>query len=244
MSSTLRSLRWLLTLALVAAAHSFAAKPVCSKATAADIYDRAQHAFEANRYDDAIDLLRKANACQPNPVYLANIARAHEEAHRPKEAISAWREYLGVVSTEGERRLAEGRISTLSKLAADLDRLEGERRAAEAARIKAEELARASAAAAKTEQSAPPPPPPRKTFSPGGWVTFAAGAAGLIAGGALGFVASQRHNSAAASASGLDSEALQIDAYNLAHAANWSLAIGGAAALAGIIWLIVELARS
>src|SRR5450432_3924602 len=101
---------------------------------AAALYDAARAEFDGGRFDASVPLLQRAYACDPNPVYLGNIARAYEEAHRPRDAIAAWRRYLDVIRTEKERTLTEGRISALSKLVDDLDRLEGERQSSEAAR--------------------------------------------------------------------------------------------------------------
>src|SRR5215471_3549775 len=123
--------------ALGLAALSAPAAAACPPNAATSMYAGAREAFDAKRYDDSITLLRMAYQCDPNPVYLGNVARAYEEPNRPKQAIAAWRAYLEVVKGEGERRQTEGRISALSKIVDDLERLEREKRDAEDSRAKA-----------------------------------------------------------------------------------------------------------
>jgi tetratricopeptide (TPR) repeat protein len=153
------------------------ARADCSSETAVS-YAAARRAFEEKRYDASVGLLRKAYACDPNPVYLANIARAYEEAGRRKEAVAAWREYLGVVTDERERKFIEGRISSLIKMLEDVDRLEREKAAAEEARRKAE--------ASSTQHPSPSSPPQSgKRVSTVAAVITGAGAAGLATGAVL-----------------------------------------------------------
>jgi tetratricopeptide (TPR) repeat protein len=215
-----------------------AARADCSQASAASLYADARRAFEDHRYDDSVELLRRAYACDPNPVYLGNVARAYEEANRPKEALAAWRAYVEVVKPGSERVQAQGRISTLSKMTEDLDRLEREKNAAEEARRRAE----LQAAAARP----PVPParddaPPSRHVSPGAWGVGGAGAAALVAGAVLGLEAVGRHGAAVAEPDVVQAESLQRDARSLATAANWTFAIGGALAAAGLAWACIDL---
>ena len=200
----------------------------CVRGAAATSYADAQRAFEARRYDESIELLRHAYGCDPNPVYLANIARANEEAHRPKDAVSAWREYLVVATDKRERKETEGRISVLTKVIADLDRAESERIAAEEARRRAETLAHV----------APHPsasPAPEHHVSTGAWITSSVGVAGLAAGAMLGILSSTKHESAVSEPSVVFAETLQSQAHGFATAANLSFAAGGALALGGAV---------
>src|SRR5579863_9774660 len=145
------------------------ARAECAQGAAARFYADARHAFDEKRFDDSINLLRQASACDPNPVYLGNIARAYEEANRPKDALAAWRAYVIVLPDEHERQLTEGRISALSKVVADLERLEQEKRSAEEATRRAEAAARA-----------PSVYPPR--VSTGAWAVATTGTVVLLGG--------------------------------------------------------------
>jgi hypothetical protein len=213
--------------------------PASAACPAASIYAGAREAFDAKRYDESIKLLRMAYDCDPNPVYLGNVARAYEESNRPKEAIAAWRAYLAVVTDAKERRQTEGRISALSKVVDDLDRLAREKREAEE-RAEAERRAR---------ESRPPPPPPapapepepERHVSTGAWIVAGAGAIGIATGVVLGLVANGKHSSAVAEPDVVRAEALQSDARGFARAANWAFVLGGAAAAAGVTWIGIDL---
>jgi hypothetical protein len=137
--------------AAVALAGATMADPVaaaCTSETASTLYARARQAFEAKRYDESVTLLHIAYDCDPNPVYLGNIARAYEEAGRQNDALDAWRAYLNATTDERERAQIEARIAILARKIDDLDRLEREKRAAEERR------------AAEADRSTQPTPEP------------------------------------------------------------------------------------
>ena len=224
------------------------ARAACTKDVAAGIYAGARRAFDEKRYDDSVTLLRRAYECDANSVYLHNIARAYEEANRPKEALAAWQAYLQVVPTERERVQVLGRISSLSKMIDDLDRLEREKNAAEEARRKAEADAAARPApfppAATSEPPAAPPPPPLsppRHVATGAWLTAGAGAAGLVGGGVLGVLSIAKHDAAVSEPNVVQAESLQGNARDLARSANWAFALGGAVAAVGVTWICVYL---
>jgi hypothetical protein len=201
-------------------------------------YADARRAFDEKRFDDSVALLRKAYACDPKSVYLGNVARAYEEANRPRDALEAWRAYLSATTDERERSVTEGRISVLAKMVADLDRLEREKASAEDAQRRAEAAAREGRGA-----------PPRDDSSPGhrapaaAWITAIVGAAGLATGAVFGAVAFADHGSAVAEANVDAAEASQRNARTFAQAANWSLAIGGAVTAVGLAWIGIDLLR-
>ena len=210
----------------------------CSDAIATRLYTQARRAFDEKRYDDSITLLKEANACTPNPVYLANIARAHEEAGRPKDALAAWRSYLAVVNDPNERARAEGRIQVLTKTVEDQEQTD--RAASEAA-------ARKSAAPPepprKEPEARPPPPAPKSGVSAAPLVVTGIGVVALGAGVFLGLRASAKHDDAVAEPAVDRAESLQSSARDLGHAANIML-IGGAIVTAGgLVWLGVDLFR-
>jgi hypothetical protein len=215
-------------------------KPVLAECPrdAAGEYADARRAFDEKRFDDSVTLLRRAYACDPKAIYLGNVARAYEEANRPRDALAAWRDYLAVISDERERSVTEGRISALTKIVEDLDRLEREKEAAVDAQRKAE-------AQAQTHRTEPPPPEaaPSRHVSTGAWITVVAGASGLVAGGVLGVLAISKHNAAVADPNAVSAAGTQSDATTFAQGANWAWVIGGAVTALGVTWMAVDLLR-
>ena len=230
-----------LAAAVLLAAASSRADPrgSCARDAAATLYADARRAFGDRRYEDSVVLLRRAYACDPNPLYLQNVARSYEEANRPKEALAAWRDYLQVAKTEGERVQVQGRISTLSKMIEDLERLEREKDAAEQARRKAEADALVTRPAATPVPLDAPRAPTHVTAA--AWIVTATGAAGLLAAGALGLEAIAKHNAAVGEANVVTAESLQRTAVSFSQATNWTLAIGGAVTAVGLTWVAVDL---
>ena len=231
--------RWIV--AAVVASSVFGVTVVhadCPRDVEDGAYADARRAFEEKRFDDSVALLRKAYACNPKPVYLGNVARAYEEANRPREALEAWRAYLAVTTDERERTVTEGRISALSKMVDDLDRLVREKERAEEAQRKAEAAARER-----------PASPPRAAASPSArvpavaWITAAVGAAGLVTGAVLGVEALNKHNAAGNESNVYTADGEQKDARSFAVAANVSFAVGGALAALGATWIVVDLLR-
>lgn len=210
----------------------------CPSSTAASLYGDARRAFDEKRYDDSIALLRKAYACQPNAVYLGNVARAYEESSRPREALAAWRSYLVVLNDPKERAQVEGRISALSKIVDDLDRLEREKREADEARKRAE-----SKPDAPPPPSPPPPPPPERHVSVGAWAVAGAGVLGLATGVVLGVLANSKHSAAVSEPDVNRAESLQSTARALATGATWTLVVSGVVAAGGLVWISWDLLR-
>jgi tetratricopeptide (TPR) repeat protein len=206
----------------------------CPPSTATGLYADARRAFVEKRYDDSIALLRKAYACDPNPVYLGNIARAYEESSRPREALSAWREYHDLLTDPKERTQVEGRISALSKVVDDLDRLEREKREADEARRRAEN---------KPPPPPPKPPPPERHVSPGAWAVAGAGVVGLATGVVLGLLANSKHSAAVGEPDVGRAESLQSTARGLATGATWTLVVSGVVAAGGVAWIGYDLVR-
>jgi tetratricopeptide (TPR) repeat protein len=224
----------ILVVAVLIFAEPGASAP-CKPGASAQSYAAARSAFEEGRFEESIQRLKDAYACDPNPVYLGNIARAYEEAHRPSEAIKAWRAYLDQVTDEKERRLTEGRISVLTKLVDDLDRVERDKEAAEAARQRAE---------ARARLRVEPQPPTSPRVSTAAWIVGAAGMTALVSGVVLGLVAHSRHSAANDEPDVLRANALQRQAQDLAIAANAAYAIGAVAAGTGAVWIAIDLLDS
>jgi len=239
-----RTTRVLLAAAFAAAAALWCApaRAACpgGTATAAKAYADARRAFEEKRYDESIALLHRAYACDPNPVYLGNVARTLEEARRPKEALAAWRTFREVTTDPKERTQIDGRISALSKVVEELDQLEKDKLAAEEARRKAEEDRRTSAAAVPPPaREAPPEPAPRVATA--AFIVTGVGVAGLATGVVLALVAGGKHSSAVDERDVVRAESLQSGARTFATAANVVLVAGGVVAAAGVTWIGFDL---
>jgi tetratricopeptide (TPR) repeat protein len=230
--------RTAVALALFAAvvATSPVARASCAAGTAQAAYQSARQAYDEKRFEDAVALLRQAYACDPDPVYLGNIARAYEEASRSPEALAAWQAYLGVITDPEERRRTEGRISALTKVVAERERLELERQQAEEARRLAE------AQAHLVRPVGPSSPGPR--IATGAWLTMGAGLVGLAGGVALGVLADARHSSAVSEPRVTTADSLQGTARNFATAANVAFVAGGVVAAAGLVWIGVDVLRT
>src|SRR6202044_2603331 len=109
-----------------------------------------------------------------------------------------------------------GRISSLTKIVEDLDRLESEKQAA----LEAQRKAEAEARARQTDTAPPREPPPSHPVPAAAWITAIAGGAGLLAGGVFGIVAVSRHNAAVADTNSVTATASQNDALTFAQATN------------------------
>lgn len=216
--------------ALIATTATTPASATCSSAQISAWYKDARLAFEQKRYDDSVALLKNAYGCAANPVYLANIARAYEEANRPKDALDAWRAYFAATTDPDERKRTEGRISALGKVVGELDRLDRERQRAET-ELKLKQTQQSSV------QTAPQP----SGVSPLAWVTTGIGAAGLTAGLALGLKANGAHSSAARESDVARAEDLQSSARDLATGANVAFVAGATVLAVGVGWIATEL---
>jgi hypothetical protein len=219
---------------LVAAAVAFVcaapspARADCSSLVTA--YADARKAFEEKRYMESVEQLRRLYACDPNPAYLSNIARAYEEAGERKQAVAAWREYQLATPDEHEKKVTQGRISSLLKVLADMDRLEREKAAAEEAKRRAEASAQPDSAPAEGRH-----------VSTAAWVITGAGALGLATGTVLGVMALSKKSSAEKEPDVVRAESIFGDGKNFAHAANWAFAIGAGATAVGLGWIGVDL---
>jgi hypothetical protein len=134
--------------------------------------------------------------------------------------------------------MTAGRISALSKVVEDLERLEREKKAAEEATRRAEAAAR-ERAAAPPQNVAPSP-----QVSAGAWIVTATGAAGLVAGIVLGLLANSEHASAVQETDVGQAETLQSNARAFALATNVALVAGGVVAAGGVTWISIDLLRA
>jgi hypothetical protein len=219
---------------------SKAADAACGPSEAKTIYGDARRAFEERRFDDSIELLRKAYACDPNPTYLGNIARAYEESARVKDAIVAWQTYLAVLSDRRERQVALDKIAALTKKLDELDRAEREKAT----------TATPQPVGPGTDHASESPTPRQgsTSFWTGRrWLALGVAGGGVLAvgvSGILGLVAKSQFDAATHE---MD-PARQTDSLAATHTGDIATAVfcvGAAAIVAGgVIWLTAPSARA
>lgn len=220
----------LLAVSSVAAADPSAA----DKRRAAELAAQSAEHYKRGELEVAVALLRQAYELYPQPNLLYNLGRSLEKLGDAKGAIDAYQQYLADAKDVADRGEIEQRIAALK-------------------------------AQLPAEPAKPPPPvpvAPPVTMAPAAapmpidrvsrpestsalpWVTLGAGIALAGTGGAFAYLASQRHDDAVNSPSAAAAESLQNRAQHDAIAANVLFAVGGAAAIAGIVWEIHDRHRA
>ncbi|UJR81862.1 tetratricopeptide repeat protein [Sandaracinus amylolyticus] len=87
---------------------------------ARQLFLAGQTAYDAGRYEAALDYFTRAHALSGRPGLLFNIASASERLRRDDEALRAYEEYLRVMPDASNREFAEQRIAFLrEQIAAD-----------------------------------------------------------------------------------------------------------------------------
>jgi tetratricopeptide (TPR) repeat protein len=185
--------------------------------------------YEAGRFQQSIELLLEAYELEKNPTILYNLARAYEGLGDSRSALDAYRQYNQADPKAADRGAVEQRIATLERQLLEKEKLERERDAA------------AKRAAAKRHVPPPPPPPPAErepSLVP--WIVAGVGAA-IVGGGIyFGLRSRARHEEASDAALARDAANLNDEAKTFALIANVSFIAGGALALGGVSWGIVD----
>ena len=199
----------------------------------------AEQAYEEGEVERAVALLQEARTLRREPVLLYNLARAYETLGRIDEALAAYEQYL-VEEPDGSGRGAiETRVSALRRQIAEREAL------AEAARRNSQRRVIDQAVNICVQgphSERPRPPPARPSALP--WVSLGAGALSLgvaVTLGALAWDAREDAENDPAHSTATASLALAED---LALGANILYVIGGALALGGAIWGVIDLASS
>ncbi|MGE0790580.1 MAG: tol-pal system YbgF family protein [Sandaracinaceae bacterium] len=198
-----------------------------ARRSAIDLTRRAQEAYDAGRFDDAVELLEAAHRVYPEPTILYNLARSREANGDDEGAAEAYRGYLA------ERGDADNADQARARLAVVERRIQERRALEEAAR--------------------PPPSDDVPTDAPvddeGGssisvvpWILAGLGAATLGVGIGVGALAQARADEATNAVDHRTAYPLAQESQDLALAATVTLVIGGAVLLVGAIWGIIELA--
>jgi tetratricopeptide (TPR) repeat protein len=226
-----RALVLCLACALVApvgASHAAPAKKNDDTSSAAlELFRKSETAYDEGRFAEAVELLNRAYALEPQPVILYNLGRAYESLGDPARAAESYERYLEKEPTSPDRKAIETRIATLRKdlaeRAALLKQRDEDRRRAEAA-----EAARRTEAGKNRSPSAAP------------WIVAGLGGAVLGAGAVFGIVARKQHEDATEATYQADAVALNDTARTYSTIANVAFVAGGVATLAGITWGILD----
>jgi tetratricopeptide (TPR) repeat protein len=216
-----------LALAVVADAR---AEPQARK-HAVQLFQQGAAAYDAGRFQDAIQLLERAYALSPEPVILFNLGRSYEGLGQAEQAIDAYSRYLVADPGTADRHSIERRIQTLRAQLQERAALERER-VEERGRAE-EELAKARQTQVRVE-----PAPSRPGALP--WVVGGVGAAGVAAGAVLGGIALSRHQSAVQDPFRASALARQASANQYATGANVAYAVGGALLAGGAVWIWID----
>ncbi|MBN1206001.1 MAG: hypothetical protein JXB05_13875 [Myxococcaceae bacterium] len=145
-------LAFLLSMALVLGAPAaWAQKGAKSPAALAREGERL---YNAGRYREAAEVLKKAQAAQPNPKLIYNIARSYEQAGDLREALSYYQQYVGTRTEETDAILLKRSALAIDRLRVLLDKQEKAAAAAESERKRLQEEAEAARRRAEEEQAA------------------------------------------------------------------------------------------
>ncbi|WP_342379073.1 hypothetical protein NVS55_06615 [Myxococcus stipitatus] len=109
--------------------------------------------YQAGKYREAADVLKKAHEAQPNPRLIFNIAVSLENAGDLREALSWYQQYVG--NTEGtDPALLKRSARSIDKLRLLIDKETQAQASADAERLKLQEEAEAARRRAEEEQLA------------------------------------------------------------------------------------------
>jgi len=214
-----------------AVVHAGEAPPKDPTARAEWYSQRAEVAFEAGKFADAIKLYLDAYEAAPSASILYNVAFIYDRKLKDPE-----------LAIDYYERVAR---------AQDADKALSDKARARAAALRAE-LAKPPD---KPPPDKPPPdkPPPDKppdippddpgqggAFPIGPVVTIAAGGAVFVTGVAFAFLASGTHDDFEAATRSADKRALQSTGRTQALVADIGMAVGGAALVGGVLWLLFD----
>lgn len=218
------------------------AAPESADAEARSLFQRGDRAYSEGRYEAALALFEEAYALSARPALLYNLANALERLGRTEEAITRLRAFAEHATDEQQEVVAR-RIEALEARLARQEVEENERERAERERIEAE-----------IEQEREREPAPVMT-TPTPWGGIALIGAGVLVAGAgiaMGVVSSSTGNDALTrcvpgSMGALCPASTAADfelARNLALGADISFGVAGVLAVAGTVWMAVDLSSS
>lgn len=215
----------------VLCALSSAAVAAAQSPSGATLFRRGMAAFGDERYADAAALFEEAHALSGEPGMLYNLALAQDRAGDTERAVVSYRAFLAASPDAPERAEVEARLVALAPTVTVEPPPDPVEPPPDVPRETPPPEVEAQPAA---------PPPPHVEVSVGGPILIGLGAAGMIAAGVLAGLAVDTHGRAVAEPVQRTALALGAEADQLALASNilWAT---GALAIAGLVWLVVDL---
>lgn len=202
------------------------------RARALILAEEAQGAYDDERFEDAVVLLREALELFPAPVLYYNLGLAHEQLGQREAALEVYERYLDQPDEPDDREDVERRMTAM--------------RASIRAESDTEESTDASPQDDPAETPLPPPSEGGRTgrVGPWPWALMGIGLAIAAAGGVVGVLALVERQSAIddpIQRSAVDSIE-RSDGYGIAF--DVMVPLGGVIALAGLIWALVSRSRA
>lgn len=197
------------------------------EAEALRLFEQSVDEYRAGRFQQAVDLLRRAYDLHAEPTLLYNLARALEGLGDDEGAIESYGRYLEGAPNATDRGAIEQRVTTLRRQIA-------ERRAlAEAARAPRPE---------PTVETHEPVGEPRESGGrgPWPWIVSGTGLAVLGAGGALAAVAISRESAADDAPAQTEAWSRYEGARDFATAANVCFVAGAIVLAGGVVWVLLS----
>ena len=206
-------------------AHAQGKPAATAQNRAAELFKASLEAYRQGDFKQTVALLNEAYALDPQPVIPYNLGRAYEGLGDVDAAIDAYERYLKADPKAPDRLSIEQRIVTLQR------QRDEEKRRAEAAAV---EQRRAE------ERAKQPHDEPPRSRSIGPYIVAGVGAAGLVAGGVFGLVATSKHS--AATSEHVQTTAIdeQDQAKSMATVSTISFIAGGALLAAGVTWWFLD----
>lgn len=208
------------------------ASTTANRQEALELYRQSRERYDTGAYQEAADLLERAYALFPEPILLYNLARAFGSLGDHERAIESYEAYLDADPQTEDREVIAARIANSRRiLEQERERERAQRQAAEAEeRARLERVRREArrAAEAKAPRSAP-------------WIIAGSGALVAAAGVVFGGLSLRQRNEAEELSSAVDAAESSDRAVAFGWVANGSFIAGGALALVGTIWGLIDL---
>lgn len=213
--------------------------------------------FGRGEYEAAIEAFEHAQELSPSRANIWNITRCHEQLQQYEEALERLEQYLAEEALPQERRAAamayQAELNALrdtarpqeTETAVPVEQAEdqpAEPEPAEPEEVEPEEVEAPPVASAAAEEPPPPPPPPpprRSLVAP--WATLGSGLALMVTAAVLDIVAfsSASRDPSEAFASVREYRDWQEGYENTALAGDILMGLGAAAAVGGLVWLLL-----
>ena len=233
----MRASRLFVALVLAAATSIAAAQPATDgKQRALTLFQESDVHYKRGEFERAVELLREAYALYPEPILIYNLARALEGLGDLPGAIEQYERYLDEEPNIEDRGAIERRITTLKDQVATRPATDG-------------------GAPASTPPPDPPTPPVIVPIAPDvrassptppsklPWIVAGAGVVVLGGGGVFGYLSHAGADDARREPVQTEAVRLHDAARRDATIANVMFAAGGAIAIGGVVWGVLDARR-